>query len=477
MTKPYGNSTVPIGTGGYFAPACSDARQEELALGRELEKLYQFAPHLRHEEIFAFFAPHSFLTNLPKLPGAITTGGQSRALLHEATHYRQAVTTFFGIYRFLTRLRTLSYLGILRTKARGREVSAAEVDLLRGEHRANEQLIGNLSTKYTYASADHKDTTGEASPFFGFAALPGGERAPAYFKSDIYNQVHMYFITPRLLEESMAMCLELAYGYGQQSYDIARMSFDPEAFQYAAAVECLRLTTGWTDLGALACAGYCLCDFALNHVTPAVAFLYGVQIVRDAFSSPVTLDNIGDIYACLSERLEFAEVAETRNDIYANLRERVQRLEGAADDLFDGAILAMLQTMNTAIVRRAADASYFSSMALRTMADTEFMNDFTPPLIYGGGEVATYDATDQRSRAVLFLSCAFHRLMEYLDKGGDDPSCPMYHMRRACPFERTSACALAPWMRFPGAVAKEKLQVCTYKYVDHAFESAPNGAN
>lgn len=269
------------------------------------------------------------------------------------------------------------------------------------------------------------------------------------------------------------MALERWFGFGEDTYNLARKSTETLAFKYAAGAESVRALTGWGDSEAVWWVTYVLCDYALHTLTRNHVFFRGAQLVAEEWPVAPPLDALEDIYALLLETFDFAEVKSARDDIFRHVSSRLQSLQDG-DDPMDRSIAAILHVMDQAIAQRHDNPSYFASTQLRDPSERRFVETFHMPTISTQKGISFTSRDEPRAEAVLYLVSAFHRVLSIVSD--DYPRvCPFsehdacqFERTDACQFERTDACRNQPWNR----IKQSEGTVCIYRFVDHGFEAA-----
>ncbi|WP_459871299.1 hypothetical protein [Endothiovibrio diazotrophicus] len=392
------------------------------------------------------------------------------ALIHENVHYLQAVTGFFGIYRFMAMWQSLSFLAKLRSAREAAELNADEIAGLQREHAQNQD---KLAIFQPYPSidvpADGFEGEGEEGP--RWVEMPDDRHQGAYCKVLPNGDRRLIFFDIVTLQESMAMALEQWYGFNPDVYAKARASADPQLFIYAAGAEAVRELTGWGDSEAVWWVTYALCEYALNHPTPNHVFFHGARLAGQQWPEAPGVEELENLYTLLVAQFEFEEVEQIRADVFSHVTERLKKRRPQEEsDHFDAAVYSLLDVMDAAIRLRRQRPHVFALFPLRDPSNEYFLEHFHMPVFSTGEAISRLCTDPNRSHGVLFMVAAFHRLFSLVAPEHNPAECPFAHLD-ACQVERTPECYSAPWRK--GSAMRPSQELCLYGFVDHGFELLP----
>lgn len=415
------------------------------------------APHLNHATSTAWFNPITLMANLPSSVREAKETEQHLAMIHENVHYIQATTTFFGIYRFLKVWESITELADILTKSGQRDLTKDQKEQLKAKFWKN-----NVGAKARF----------RMEPFFITNQMPQGpyevefedDHFPAYCKVFPDQRRKLYFYDTVSLQETMALALELWYGFSAELYeDVVKQ---PElGFHYVVGTEAIKDLTGWEDQSALMLS-IILSDIALNHSNPNHVFFYGMAKASEKWKQLPPVEELSEVYRFLFNEFELPEMKLQREMIRHELEYRVSQLLTAVDP-FDRALAGLFQVMLTGIDKRENEPEAFVRFLLRDIDDKEFIDTFTMPSFVSQNRVMTINTNQDFTNAPLFVAVAYHFLTAMIEET-DQPECPLLNLK-ACGFEKTSACHQKPWAR----EFKNSQEVCMYRFVYDAFFCVP----
>lgn len=416
-----------------------------------------------------WFHPFSFLVHLPfRVADVENEGDEKFAILHENVHYLQSVASYSGIFRFSQFWVLYTKVARLRQNTSDDDFNEAERSQIRIDYQeAQEQLLAlEPADGIRYGIVDIDDVIAND---VRQVLLPSDEKAYAFLRQ-IDGNVHANFFDILALQESMAFAYEVWLGRDVSAfYDQMVSSTSPDFFQYAMGIEAVKTVTNWESREQVAGLTVILCDFALNHPSPASAFFFALQIVHAEWSEEPEELPVDEIIERLETYLIIPEVLEEiarQNGFIHMLAERAK----ASDDQFDRATGSILEVMLLAIKLRLENPSYFAKSLLYDFGNEEFLGNFHMPAYISGKEFVDTGISPNRHEFILYIHAMHHRLSNIAAED-TDPQCP-YIDSTCCGFEKNQYCQTEPWnRRFEHQLSDDIQQVCLYRFVEHSFQN------
>lgn len=398
--------------------------------------------YLRHATTGARFCQLSFMTILPATVASSFDTETKAALVHEHVHFFQSVTTLSGLNAMLRWWNVVS--AVSHHFSTRRVVDMAE---LIAEYDEHIERLEELSHPLPLGDADVGLTLREVDDRQVFGLTRASEAGSLFFP-----------FGGMTLQESMAMAVEQHRGLSRPTYDKVRES-PGRGFIYAAASEAIAGELGRGD--DLWWVTALLCQVALDHVSPQMAFMQGLDALASRWKSlpPAT---------ALPEAHELVRAA-TRHELVEEDRARL--LEEATDlvdrgrrgtDPFDRAVAKLFDHIKRGTTRWYEDPVGLFDAFLFRPASSGLLDEFALPLYQAEGRLLSQTDDEDLRNAVLFLTLMSHRIQALIGRITDH-RCPMLH-NTGCEWARTNECESAPWHR-----AAEDEQVCAYRVIESAL--------
>lgn len=410
--------------------------------------------YLRHAATGAWFDPLTFAASFPaRIAEAVEE--EKLAILHEQVHYLQAMSTMFGAIRFLSRWQSL--IGLARVKTRRRlGMSNAMDDLVqvRVSHEDRRAAIEDLALPMLLDVSDD---------LRGVQVVDVGDRTLVVFAKPSQDGSRLFPLGAHAIQEGMAMSIERAIGRSDRSYERAAQS-NGWPFLYAAPAEAVRSELGdGEDLWWITAA---LCDVALDHAVPHIAFMLGLKHLAKQFGRlPLGVD-LAAIHTSLRNAVQMEEVDRNREQIIQDLAGVVARGAGS-DEPLDRAFAKLFSSILDAFEIRRSMPHTFVQAVLDPGGQFESLERFLLPAYVVRDQLLTLSNDPDLIQAVVFLMIDGHYLGCSLDEQATR-ACPLRDLKH-CTFDRVEACTNEPWVR-----PQVGHDACAYRFVAHAMEHAGN---